>query len=602
MTYRYYSDSVPQVTLSNPVTSLEVNFVLSSSLATYLPSFPFVLRLDSGLSTEELVLVTAGAGTSGNPYVVQRGYGTTIAAAHDAGAIVDHAVGSPDFKDSRDHEVATSNVHGIAATNELVTKPLTADKIIYVSPRGNDSADGRSWGSAKLTLVGALNALSGPGVIQIGAGSISTGGNINLDGRTSVTIRGMGCTTAGASPASIVTHSGSGSTAIISCRSAIGVKLQGFMLLYNNAGFTGDCIDMRLSTSSTAFYEISDMYIGGAGVSGSASAINIGNSQSGVIQRCNFAGNGVGIQGRAISGDYISAVTIRDNQFINSTTRHISNLGEGHLISGNAFEALTGGIAGSIVNDFPVHGVSVTGNWFGDVTSGSATQLVMNGEGWSVTDNLIGFNTGIIGLDIAANSKDFTVSGNYFHGGTASGNTSINIQSGCTMYDVSRNQHFNVATKLAGSVTSSQIHRAVVDDAATFLWQNSSGNPAMQINTNNGRVGFGVSGGPHSGVHVGSSMALFYTGISSTLTLNGNHCIVGCTAAAGYAVNLPTASGIAGRFYTVIKKDNNANAIAVTPNGAETINGVNAAFNLAAQWKYVTVISDGTGWLVLASN
>ncbi len=63
-------------------------------------------------------------------------------------------------------------------------------------------------------------------------------------------------------------------------------------------------------------------------------------------------------------------------------------------------------------------------------------------------------------------------------------------------------------------------------------------------------------------------------------------------------ITLPTAVGIAGRTYAVKKVDVSANTVSVTPNGAETIDGVAAATVLAVQWARVLLVSDGTNWLV----
>ena len=66
-------------------------------------------------------------------------------------------------------------------------------------------------------------------------------------------------------------------------------------------------------------------------------------------------------------------------------------------------------------------------------------------------------------------------------------------------------------------------------------------------------------------------------------------------------VNLPTAVGISGREYQILKSDAGANTVTVTPNGAEKINGA-ATFVLAAQYKTVRVISNGANWMILTSN
>lgn len=78
-----------------------------------------------------------------------------------------------------------------------------------------------------------------------------------------------------------------------------------------------------------------------------------------------------------------------------------------------------------------------------------------------------------------------------------------------------------------------------------------------------------------------------------------NETVIPCDAtAAAFVVNLPTAVGIAGRVYIIKKVDATANAVTVTPNGAETIDGA-ATVVLAAQWAVTRVISDNANWLVI---
>ena len=73
------------------------------------------------------------------------------------------------------------------------------------------------------------------------------------------------------------------------------------------------------------------------------------------------------------------------------------------------------------------------------------------------------------------------------------------------------------------------------------------------------------------------------------------------TGAVAFAVTLPTAVGIAGRLYTFKKIDAGIGAVTITPNGAETID-LAANYSLAASQKYVTIISDGAVWWVVANN
>jgi len=65
------------------------------------------------------------------------------------------------------------------------------------------------------------------------------------------------------------------------------------------------------------------------------------------------------------------------------------------------------------------------------------------------------------------------------------------------------------------------------------------------------------------------------------------------SAGADFIFNLPVATGT-GDALIVKKVDANAHNIAVTPNGTNTIDGVNAAVNLTTQWVPVLRLIDST--------
>ena len=65
-------------------------------------------------------------------------------------------------------------------------------------------------------------------------------------------------------------------------------------------------------------------------------------------------------------------------------------------------------------------------------------------------------------------------------------------------------------------------------------------------------------------------------------------------SAANFIANLPPATG-SGYLIIVKKEDANAFAIAITPNGSDTIDGVNAAVNITTQFDTLQLIDDGSG-------
>ncbi len=72
------------------------------------------------------------------------------------------------------------------------------------------------------------------------------------------------------------------------------------------------------------------------------------------------------------------------------------------------------------------------------------------------------------------------------------------------------------------------------------------------------------------------------------------------TGAAAFTVTLPNPINI-GIHFTVKKVDVGAGVCTVTPFGAETIDGA-VNYALAAQWKYITIVSDGANWNIIGNN
>lgn len=63
-------------------------------------------------------------------------------------------------------------------------------------------------------------------------------------------------------------------------------------------------------------------------------------------------------------------------------------------------------------------------------------------------------------------------------------------------------------------------------------------------------------------------------------------------------VDLPTASGNAGKTIDVLAKTGATNEVTVDPNGSETINGSSASYILNQNYTNLTLVSDGTNWVI----
>lgn len=114
---RFYSSIALQTSLTAGITAIDTTIMVASTTG-FPGSTPYTLALDYGGANEELVDVTAQAGLS---LTVTRAVDGTSASTHNAGAVVRHVSSARDFTESRAHEAATQNVHGVTGVgNDVV--------------------------------------------------------------------------------------------------------------------------------------------------------------------------------------------------------------------------------------------------------------------------------------------------------------------------------------------------------------------------------------------------------------------------------------------------------------------------------------------------
>ncbi len=93
-----------------------------------------------------------------------------------------------------------------------------------------------------------------------------------------------------------------------------------------------------------------------------------------------------------------------------------------------------------------------------------------------------------------------------------------------------------------------------------------------------------------------------YKVVSKTATYTAaNESVILVDASSGaVTINLPAASGLSGREYTIKKTDSSTNTITINGNASETIDGETTRI-IYSQYASLTVICDGSNWLVVKS-
>lgn len=132
---RFYTNLSQATFLGNPSgMNLSETDLQAISTIGWSTQFPFVLRVEPGTISEELMLVTAGSGTALSPFVVTRGFDGTQARSHAAHVPIVPGICQLDLAEPQQHLNLTgslSGAHGLPAsawsggTMQLISEVLT---------------------------------------------------------------------------------------------------------------------------------------------------------------------------------------------------------------------------------------------------------------------------------------------------------------------------------------------------------------------------------------------------------------------------------------------------------------------------------------------
>jgi hypothetical protein len=194
---RNYSATAIETTLVNSMTSAATGDTTASvavvSVSGFPTTVPFTLILGPDTSKEEVVTVTAVAGTT---LTIVRGQDNTQAQSHAAGSSVRHGVSAREFKELQTHISARgydtdsailsgvdTHVHGIATgegvvvgtdkTQTLTAKTLTTPTINGATITGTVTSSTATFGSPTLTTP-TINGATLTGTVTAGSATIAS--------------------------------------------------------------------------------------------------------------------------------------------------------------------------------------------------------------------------------------------------------------------------------------------------------------------------------------------------------------------------------------------------------------------------------------------
>lgn len=104
---------------------------------------------------------------------------------------------------------------------------------------------------------------------------------------------------------------------------------------------------------------------------------------------------------------------------------------------------------------------------------------------------------------------------------------------------------------------------------------------------------------PHSTLHVGGSVAVGIREVSGDYMLGEDDCIVAVDPYVMSNITLPPAASSRGRIYTIKNVSTTAGVVYIHPVDSDTIDGAPGFYTLGTTYQYVTLVSIGSGWLVI---
>lgn len=205
---RHYINNAPVTSLSAGVTSIAT--VIPVVTATGFPtSFPWTGVIDAGTASAEEVLVTSAAGLN---LTVTRAYDGSSASSHVLGAVFAHVATQLDYDEANVHHLATTAVHGVAASLVGTTDVQTlSNKTLSAPVLSGTTTAGPINVAGAVAATGAVSGTTGTFSAAVsGTTGTFTGAVAGTSGTFSAGVSSTTATHTGASTAASYTANGNG--------------------------------------------------------------------------------------------------------------------------------------------------------------------------------------------------------------------------------------------------------------------------------------------------------------------------------------------------------------------------------------------------------
>ncbi len=256
------------------------------------------------------------------------------------------------------------------------------------------------------------------GTLLLGAGKFRFTTPINGDNARNITIEGVGDCIGPASgdAVSTISYEANGSADAISLKHSNGFTLAKLAIEYTGT-FSGTLVNIDgTNASPSSRFRLDRVRLSGNGVYTAAYLVTYANSYNGTFEKCTFDKCQQTFRGRAQAADFANNISYINCAWADAgaVIRQGSGVGDSNVFMSCSRGALFNGKVAEISCDFPVSGLTVSGEWVGDVFTGSAAcfwwtfrgagLVVSGGQYYGPGGSAIGLQPGVSGVSVHGNT------------------------------------------------------------------------------------------------------------------------------------------------------------------------------------------------------